>query len=177
MEVKICEEYIDHSLGFPVKLNDVPMRKIRGEWVIDIDPNRFEHAVLWGLVHKRGALCGSEIRFIRHWMEQTLSEFGDELGVTHAAVSKWEKQGSSPTNMAMGTDFLVRFKVLAELPDEVWEAYEDGSTNSPSAMTYQEIRELVRKITELENQTPPEPVELQLQGSNLHHFEQSHPRF
>lgn len=176
MTIKVCDKYIDRSLGFPVKLLDVPMRKIRGEWVVDIDPNRFEQAVLWRLVNKAGALTGNEIRFIRHWMELTMSEFGKELGVTHAAVVKWEKQANSPTNMALGTDFLVRFKLLAELPDEVWENYEADSANSRSAMTFQEIREFVRKISELENQTPPEPVELQLQGSNLRHSQEPHPQ-
>jgi hypothetical protein len=167
MEIKICEQYIDHSLGFPVQLNDVPMKKIRGEWVIDVDPNRFEHAVLWGLVHKRGALCGSEIRFIRHWMEQTLSEFGDELGVTHAAVSKWEKQGSSPTNMALSTDFLVRFKILAQLPDQAWNLYNDDSSEGSQTLNPERLRELISTVSSLERDSSPEPVAIEFNASEV----------
>ena len=66
IQIKTRDEYIDRSLGFPVKLLDLPTRKMRGEWVVDIDPNRFERTVLCGLVHKRGALTGNEVRFIRH---------------------------------------------------------------------------------------------------------------
>lgn len=75
------------------------MKKVYGEWVIDIDLNKLQLFVFNGLIHKPYRLTGNEIRFMRKFLEITTTELGKKLGVSHAAIVKWEKEQTriSPT--------------------------------------------------------------------------------
>ena len=90
--------FIYKDLGLPVKLIKAPMKKICGEWVIDLDMELLQRVVLEAIIHKPSLLSGAEIRYIRKYMYLAVEEFGKALGVSHAAVSKWEnsKNGVSP---------------------------------------------------------------------------------
>ena len=90
METKVENQYVDYRFGFPVVLQDVPMKKFRGEWVPDINANEFRLTMLAALIQKPAPLTGNELRFIRLWMEMTLQDFADECGVTHPSVLNWE---------------------------------------------------------------------------------------
>lgn len=92
MKNKKTETFTYEGLGFPVELIDVPMKKILGEWVIDIDMNKLQLFVLRGLIHKPFRLSGKEIKFMRKFLELTTTELGKKLGVSHAAIVKWEKE-------------------------------------------------------------------------------------
>ena len=96
---------IDRRFGFPVLLVDVPVRTLRGHQIVDINANVLQDTVLAMLVKKRGPLTGAEVRFIRLALEMTLANFGQLVGVSHAAVIKWEAQGEEPTKMGYGTEF------------------------------------------------------------------------
>lgn len=113
--------YRDRRFGFDVLLVDVPMTKVRGEWVPDINANHLRTAVLAGLTAKPGPLTGAEIRFVRHWMEKTSTDFGECLGVSHAAVLKWEKKDQQPTGMNRATEFRLRVLILERLPRPIQE--------------------------------------------------------
>ncbi|MBS3905111.1 MAG: hypothetical protein KGZ39_07285 [Simkania sp.] len=91
---KKTETFIYEGLGFPVELIDTPMKKVFGEWVIDLDMNALQLFVFNGLIHKPYPLTGKEIRFMRKFLEMSTTEFGKKLGVSHATVVKWEKQQS-----------------------------------------------------------------------------------
>ncbi len=82
------------GLGFPIKLINVPMRKLCGEWVMDIDMNKLQLFIFEQLIHKHSRLNGSEIKFMRKYLEISTTELGKKLGITHAAVLKWEKDQS-----------------------------------------------------------------------------------
>lgn len=110
------EEQIDHRFGFPVVLRDMPVKELRGELVVDVNADDLRWAVLAALATKRGCLTGSEIYMIRHSRSQTLTAFGEECGVSHVAVMKWEAQGQKPTRMIRGTEFLIRRLVLRAVP-------------------------------------------------------------
>jgi len=84
--------FVYEGLGFPVLLIDVPMKKVFGEWAIDVGLNRLQLAALHLLLRKRAALTGDEIRFIRKFLEMSTTEFGDTFGVSHVAVVKWENE-------------------------------------------------------------------------------------
>jgi DNA-binding transcriptional regulator YiaG len=89
---KKTKTFIFEGLGFPIELIDTPMKKVFGEWVIDIDMNALQRFVFEGLIHKPFPLTGKEIRFMRKYLEMSTTEFGKKLGVSHATVVKWEKQ-------------------------------------------------------------------------------------
>lgn len=84
--------FIYEGLGFPIELIDTPMKKVFGEWVIDIDMNELQLFVFKGLIHKPYPLTGKEIRFMRKFLGMTTTLFGENLGVTHATILKWEKE-------------------------------------------------------------------------------------
>ena len=49
MKRKKIETFIYRGLGFPIKLINAPMKKTLGEWVIDLDMNKLQIAVLRAL--------------------------------------------------------------------------------------------------------------------------------
>lgn len=58
MEAKIQKEFIDSGFGFDVRLSNVPMVKVRGEWTPKINYNDLARAVLLELSHKKSRLTG-----------------------------------------------------------------------------------------------------------------------
>ena len=89
---KMTETFIYEGLGFPIQLIDTPMKKVFGEWMIDIDMNALQKFVFKGLIHKPQSLTGKEMKFMRKFLELSTTKLGERLGVTHAAVLKWEKE-------------------------------------------------------------------------------------
>ena len=118
--------FTDYGFGFPVKLLNVPMVKIRGKWTPDIDYNALTQAVLLNLCEKPVKLTGNEVRFIRQNFEMTLQQFAKRFAVSHAAVIKWEKAQDEPTNMSWSTEKDLRLFILSKLnsrPAEIAELY------------------------------------------------------
>ena len=93
MKTKIEKTYMFEGLGFPVHLTNVPMVEMRGEFILDIDFNKLQKAVLLHLCHKKTPLTGNEIKFIREYFSFTTIVFGYLFGYSHNAVLKWENQG------------------------------------------------------------------------------------
>ncbi len=91
MKDKKSETFIYEDLGFPIELIDCPLKKVLGVWVIDIDMNAFQLFVLRELIHQPYRLTGGQLRFMRKYMDMSTTEFGAHLGVSHAAIVKWEK--------------------------------------------------------------------------------------
>jgi transcriptional regulator with XRE-family HTH domain len=115
MERKIKRSHIDLGFGFPVKLLNVPMTKVRGEWTPAINYNLLAEVVLRELCEKDRKLSGSEVRFIRQHFEMTLQQFAKRFGVTHPAVMKWEKMSSKSTDMSWAIEKDIRLFVLYKL--------------------------------------------------------------
>jgi hypothetical protein len=115
METKVQKELIDTGFGFPVKLTNVTMIKVRGNWTPKLDYNDLAISVLKALTHKDSRLTGSEIKFIRTHFEMTLQEFAKRFCVTHVAVMKWERTKASPTVMNWTTEKDIRLFVLSKL--------------------------------------------------------------
>lgn len=115
MERKIKRVHVDHGFGFPVKLLNVSMVKIRGEWTPEINYNLLAEIVLRELCEKDGRLTGNEIRFIRQHFEMTLQQFAKRFGVTHPGVLKWETLKNKPTGMNWATEKDIRLFALLKL--------------------------------------------------------------
>jgi DNA-binding transcriptional regulator YiaG len=101
--------FVYHGLGIPIKLINVPMRKIVGEWCIDINMNKLMLVVLQEIIHKPTALTGDELRYIRSHLEMTTTEFGKTFGVSHVAVLKWEGEKN---NISPALELCIRLYVL-----------------------------------------------------------------
>ena len=109
------EKFVYEGFGFPVILLDVPMKKIRGVEVPDINYNTLQLILLDLLSHKPFPLTGNEIRFIRQSLKMTLVEFAKHFGVTHAAVIKWEKSKDQFAKITPSTELHIRLYNLERL--------------------------------------------------------------
>lgn len=109
MKEKIVARYTYNDLGFPIVLKNVPMKQVFGEWTLNIDLNKLQKDALHVLVHKSVPLTGKELRFIRKYFEMTVTVFGRLLGVTHAAVLKWE---NDQARLSPATEKYIRLYVL-----------------------------------------------------------------
>lgn len=112
MSVTKKKTFLYEAFGFPIKLINVPMKKVVGEWVIDVDFPTLEKMALRLIIHKRAPLTGAELRFIRKYLGFTTAEFGKLLGVTHVAIVKWE---SNKTRPPIPADIYVRLYVIDQL--------------------------------------------------------------
>jgi DNA-binding transcriptional regulator YiaG len=101
--------FIFRGLGFPVKLINVPMKKMAGEWVLDINFNKLQSAVLETLIKKPTSLRGEELKFIRKYLNLSTTEFGKIFGVSHVSVVKWE---SGKMHANLSTEVCIRLYVF-----------------------------------------------------------------
>lgn len=115
MKEKILDEYVYEGLGFPVTLLNVPMVEAMGAWAPNIDYNKLQKIMFLLLAHKPVPLTGNEMRFVRQYSEMSMEIFGRIFGVSHAAVSKWEKRGDEITNADINTERLIRLFILEGL--------------------------------------------------------------
>jgi DNA-binding transcriptional regulator YiaG len=112
MSAKKIKTLIYKGLGFPIKLIDVPMKKMLGDWVMDIDMTELQHVVLKTLVYKPTPLTKEELKFIRHFLQMTTTEFGKTFGVTHSAVVQWE---NGKRNLSPSIELCIRLHTLNHL--------------------------------------------------------------
>lgn len=101
-----------NGLGFPITLIDVPMKKMFGDWVIDIDMTELQPVVLKALVCRPIRLAKEELKFIRHFLSLNTTEFGKIFGVRHSAVVQWE---NGNRNLSPTIEFCIRLYVFNHL--------------------------------------------------------------
>ena len=71
MSEKKIKTLIYKGLGFPIKLIDMPMKKMFGDWVMDIDMTELQYVVFKALVYKPTSLTKEELKFVRHFLLMT----------------------------------------------------------------------------------------------------------
>jgi len=112
MKTRKTKTFVYRGFGFPITLIKAPMKKMLSGWVVDIDMQKLEEVVLFALIHKPASLTGNELRFMRKVLELNTTDFGRLLGVTHAAVVKWENE---TTKINPSTEVLIRLRMLDHL--------------------------------------------------------------
>lgn len=112
------ETFVSEVFGFPVKLINVPMRFVAGEWIVDVNFNELQSSILRLLIFKTTPLTGAQLRFIRKYLNLSTTNFGKICGVTHAAVIKWE---NGKANLPPATDFYIRLYMLDQLSASIKE--------------------------------------------------------
>lgn len=137
-ETKVQETYVYHGAGYEVNLHHVPMLKVGGEWVFNINMSIIDRMVFEDIPLYPWRLTGYQLRFIRAYVDMTFKAFADRFGVSHPAVKKWENAGDGPTNMSWSTEKDIRLFVLLKSkpsPAEFLKCYTDlitEATASPS---------------------------------------------
>jgi len=112
MKHKIEKSHTYKGLGFPIHLTNVPMIKVRGEFILDIDYNKLQKAVLLHLCHKKTPLTGNEVKFIRKYFSLTTTAFSRLFGYSHSAILKWENQEDDIARIAPATEIYLRLYIL-----------------------------------------------------------------
>jgi len=108
-EARKRKTMIYSGLGFPIRLIKAPMKKIQGQWVFDFSMGLFQECVLNALAIKNSPLTGPELRFIIDYFHFSYRDFAKLLGVTHAAIIKWEKE---KCRMNPNTEIFLRLYIL-----------------------------------------------------------------
>jgi DNA-binding transcriptional regulator YiaG len=103
------DTFIWEGLGFPIRLINVPMKEVFGDWILNINLALFQKTVLHMLARKPTPLNGAELRFIIDYLKMSTREFAQLFGVTHAAVLKWENEKSK---MNPSTEVCLRLYIL-----------------------------------------------------------------
>lgn len=112
MRSKMLNAFIDEGLGFPVRLANVTMVEVRGQWTPNIDYNRLTKAVVLALARKPARLTGHEVRFIRQHFDVSLQAFAARFCTSQPTVTKWERAGKRATAMAWTTEKDLRLLLL-----------------------------------------------------------------
>lgn len=78
------------------------MKEVMGKWVLDINLMALQRIVFHSLIHKPSPLTGKEMRFMRKFLGLSTTDPAGKLGLSHAAVVKWEG-GDSKVSPAQET--------------------------------------------------------------------------
>lgn len=112
---KVVKSHTFRGYGFPVAVSNAPMVRIGGEWTLDVDLHELERAIAHTLLVVPWPLRGAEVHFIRAYLRLTMEGLARVLGVSHAAVVKWEKRAGKPAGMKWGNEALLRLRLKREL--------------------------------------------------------------
>jgi len=131
------QDYVYGGFGFPITVLGAPMVKFRGELVPKINYDDLAKNLLYKLALKDSRLTGNEIRFIRQFHKMTLTDFGKEFQVSHAAVIKWEQAGDAATKMPWVREKDIRFFALSSFKNiQLWDVYKEFREEKKSLMKY-----------------------------------------
>ena len=111
---KTRPKYVFKGFGFPVELRNIPMAKMGGEWVMDINYFELQEVAALALALAPNRLSGNHVRFLREHLKMSRVKFGKLLGVTQPCVTQWEQFGDKATGMNLSTEQVIRLKVLSE---------------------------------------------------------------
>ena len=125
--------------GFKIKIINPQYLKIFNEWMLDIDFQKLDNRAYELLATIKRPLTGNEVRFIRLHSGLNMTQFGERLSVSHAAVGKWEKTKDTATKMEWNTEREIRMFILNEIETkpakfiEFWRELETkpGKTKTP----------------------------------------------
>lgn len=109
------------GLGFPVWILDP---KFNEDGTMKLDLNRLMEDIFAALLAKPARFSGSEVRFIRTYMDLTQVDFAKLLKLKdHSSVSKWEKKLLEATNMDPNTELALRLAMAENGHFDLAEAY------------------------------------------------------
>lgn len=112
MNKEKVKKFTYYGLGFPIDLYNFPLKKYWGEEMPDIDYNRLKRAVIELLAKKPVPLTGNEVRFIRQYFKMNYTHFGQQLGQTRQAITKWEAKEDGFAMITPSTELHIRLFIL-----------------------------------------------------------------
>jgi len=116
MKKKTVGSHVYYGLGFPIKLRQVEMVKIEGDWHPKIDVRKVADNAIKNLILKKTRLTGNEIKFIRNYFSMSLRDFAAiVVHESHTAVHKWEKRGDKEIKMDPNIEIVLRLFIQSQM--------------------------------------------------------------
>lgn len=126
MNRKIQPEYVHDEYGFPIRIVNAPMMRVRDVWVHAINQRELQKIVAEALPWIPSRFTGHMVHFCRHALGMTLTELGERLGVSHSGVIKWEKARGAVTTMSWALEKDLRIEMLMHFgasPEQIVSLY------------------------------------------------------
>lgn len=105
---KIVKNFVYEGLGMPIILSSIKMKKIRGEWLPEIDVEKVADLVIKKLPSKTSKLSGNELRFIRTYLNKSKTSFAELFKLSHTSIAKWEAAGNSCAPISPSQEIVLR---------------------------------------------------------------------
>lgn len=103
------KEIIYNGLGFPIILKVTKTKNFRGEILPDINHRELEDLVFKSLLFAKANLSGSQLAFVRGYMQKSQQDFASLLGLkSHATISGWENKNLAASGMPLATELVIR---------------------------------------------------------------------
>ena len=99
---------IYEALGFPIIIENPRYVEFAGDKVLDVNPEKIMKAAFKAVIHKPARLSGSEVKFLRGYMQMSQEEFAKLIGVERSIISKWQDRKYEFTGMDVPTEVLLR---------------------------------------------------------------------
>jgi hypothetical protein len=113
-KTKIIKAFKYKALGFEITIRDAPFTEFQDDWVFEVPPPLIGDTIYKQLAEYPARLTGNHVKFIRKHNRMNTRKFAERLGVTNAAVTKWEKKGDDATGMAWSTEKDIRLMVASQ---------------------------------------------------------------
>jgi DNA-binding transcriptional regulator YiaG len=121
---KKIKKMIYNGFGFPVVLNDVPAKVVRGNVEPIINYKTLGAEVIEALCQKETPLTGNQVKFIRQYFELSLRDFAELFGLSHPAIFKWENHNDDFAEISPATEKTLRLEALFRLGLKAKEFYQ-----------------------------------------------------
>ena len=146
---KTIKKMTYNGFGFPIVLQNVPAKRIRGKTQPLINYKILGHATVAALCLKQTPLTGNQVRFLRQFFELSLREFASTLGLSHQALMKWEEYKDRPAHISATTEKSIRLDAIFRLgirPNEFHKAFSDLQSLAKNLASSEGQKELPMKI-------------------------------
>lgn len=112
---KKIKKLIYNGFGFPVVLENVPAKVVRGNLEPVINYKTLGAEVIEALCQKETPLTGNQVKFIRQYFELSLRELAEIFGLSHPAIVKWENHGDNFAEISPATEKALRLEAVFRL--------------------------------------------------------------
>lgn len=137
---KKIKKMIYSGFGFPVVLNGVPVKMIRGNLEPIINYKTLGSEVVEALCQKETPLTGNQVKFIRQYFELSLRDFAKLFGLSHPAVLKWEKHADDFADISPAIEKALRLEAVFRLGMKAKDFYR----------VYSELKDIASKLQKSE---------------------------
>jgi DNA-binding transcriptional regulator YiaG len=131
MKKEIVENYIFNGFGFPVIIPLAVFKEnARGTKYLDINMEELKDKVAYRMIIYPYAYTGSNLTFLRNYLELSTIEMAEILEVVQQTISNWEKKKERPLVLTDKQRSKISLKVQQHLFNKKQEEISEALLNS-----------------------------------------------